>query len=292
MSYEESNIRVRSRVGQWLSEIRSNRSANIGFTILAIIVLLSVFAPFFVPHDATSQNTDNRFASPSVEHPMGTDHLGRDIFSRVLLGGRVSLFLGVAATGLGLALGIPFALLSAYSGGRVDEFIMRSVDIAISIPGLLLALLILALLDSNIWTAILAIGVSFAPRIARVVRGSALSVKNEEFIAASKVRGESHTYIIFRDIFPNTLPPIIVEASIRIGYAILFGTSLSFLGLGTQPPTPDWGFEIAVARDHIWSSPWPLIWPSLMLILTIMAFNMLGDGLSEILEPRTESEEI
>lgn len=277
-------------LGKRIARVRQSRTALIGFLILIPIITLSLFAPYIAPHDVTEQDVANKFAEPSVEHPMGTDHLGRDTFSRVLMGGQTSLFLGLMATGLGLLLGVPPALIAAYSGGRVDEVIMRGVDIMISIPGLLFALLILTMLSSNIWNAIMAIAIVFAPRIARVVRGSALSVKNEEFIQAAKVRGESDTYIVFGEMLPNVMAPIIVEASIRVGFAILFGTSLSFLGLGAQPPNPDWGYMVAQSREHLWSSPWPLIAPSVALVLTVVGFNALGDGLRDLLDPQTEGD--
>lgn len=276
--------------GKRIARVRKSRTALIGFLILVPIITMSLFAPYVAPYDVTEQEVTNKFAEPSLEHPMGTDHLGRDTFSRVLYGGSTSLFLGLMATALGLLLGVPPALVAAYSGGRVDEVIMRGVDIMVSIPGLLFALLILTMLSSNIWNAIFAIAIVFAPRIARVVRGSALSVKNEEFIQAAKVRGESDTYIVFGEMLPNVLAPIIVEASIRVGFAILFGTSLSFLGLGTQPPNPDWGYMVAQSREHLWSSPWPLIAPSVVLVLTVVGFNALGDGLRDLLDPQTESD--
>jgi len=281
-----SSSRLRG-LGKRIAQVRKSRTALIGFLILVPIITLSVFAPYVAPYDVTEQDVTNKFAEPSVEHPMGTDNLGRDTFSRVLVGGRTSLFLGLMATGLGLLLGVPPALIAAYSGGRVDEVIMRGVDIMVSIPGLLFALLILTMLSSNIWNAIMAIAIVFAPRIARVVRGSALSVKNEEFVQAAKVRGESDTYIVFGEILPNVMAPIIVEGSIRVGFAILFGTSLSFLGLGTQPPNPDWGYMVAQSREHIWNSPWPLISPSIALVLTVVGFNTLGDGLRDLLDPQT-----
>ncbi len=276
--------------GKRIARVRKSRTALIGFVILIPIITMSLFAPYVAPYDVTEQDVTNKFAEPSLDHPMGTDHLGRDTFSRVLAGGRTSLFLGLMATALGLLLGVPPALVAAYSGGRVDEVIMRGVDIMVSIPGLLFALLILTMLSSNIWNAIFAIAIVFAPRIARVVRGSALSVKNEEFIQAAKVRGESDTYIVFGEMLPNVLAPIIVEASIRVGFAILFGTSLSFLGLGTQPPNPDWGYMVAQSREHLWSSPWPLIAPSIVLVLTVVGFNALGDGLRDLLDPQTEGD--
>lgn len=280
-----------TRVTNWLQRLERvelNRTATVGLLLLVPIVILSLAAPVVSPYDVTEQNVANKFADPSPQHLFGTDHLGRDTLSRVLVGGQTTLFLGVTATLLGLLLGVPFGIIAAYYGGWVDEVIMRSVDIAISVPGLLLALLILTVLSSNIWNAILVIGVIFAPRIARVVRGSALSVRNEEFVRAAEARGESDLFVMFGEIFPNVLAPIIVEGSLRVGFAILFGTSLSFLGLGTQPPQPDWGFMIAQARNHIWTSPWPLVFPSLTLVATVVGFNALGDGLRDILDPQTE----
>jgi peptide/nickel transport system permease protein len=262
----------------------------IGLLILVPIVTMSLFAPYITPYDVTEQDVTNRFADPSLEHPMGTDQLGRDLLSRVMVGGRTSLFLGVSATALGLLLGVPPAIVAAYAGGRVDEVVMRTVDILISVPGLLFALLILTVLSSSVWNAILAIGFVFAPRITRVVRGSALSVKEEEFVKAAQARGESDAYIVFGEILPNVMAPITVEASIRVGFAILFGTSLSFLGLGTQPPNPDWGYMVAQAREHMWSSVWPLVWPSVVLVLTVVGFNALGDGLRDLLDPQSRGE--
>lgn len=285
-SKSESTSHIRSFTRR-IARVRHSRTAMVGLLILVPIITLSLFAPYVAPHSVTEQNIANKFADPSVEHPMGTDHLGRDTLSRVLVGGQTSLFLGVSATGLGLLLGVPPALVAAYAGGRVDEIIMRGVDIMISIPGLLFALLVLTMLSSNIWNAIMAIAIVFAPRIARVVRGSALSVKNEEFVQAAQVRGESDMYIIFGEILPNVMAPIIIEASIRVGFAILFGTALSFLGLGTQPPNPDWGYMVAQSRENIWNSPWPLIWPSIALVLTVVGFNTLGDGLRDLLDPQT-----
>jgi peptide/nickel transport system permease protein len=207
-----------------------------------------------------------------------------------MLGGRVSLFLGTLATGLGLILGIPIGLISGYIGGQVDEAIMRLMDALMSFPSLLLALLILTTLSSSIWNAIAAIGIVYAPRIARIVRGSTLSAKQQEYVQAAEARGESSLYIMFGEIFPNITAPIVVEASIRVGFAILVGTSLSFLGLGAQPPTPDWGYMIAEARNHLYSSFWYLLWPSVALGMTVTGFNLLGDGLRDQLNLQSGGE--
>lgn len=275
-----------------LRRLLGNRKAALGLLLLVPLVAGSLLGPFVVPHDPTTTNLADKNAAPNSEYLLGTDHLGRDLLSRVLLGGRTSLFLGVAATALGLVLGVPIGLFAGYSGGRVDEVIMRLMDVLMSFPSLLLALLVLTVLSSSIWNAIMAIGVVSAPKIARVVRGSTLSVKQEEFVQAARARGESDSYIMFGEILPNILPPIIVEGSIRVGFAILVGTSLSFLGLGTQPPNPDWGYMIATARDHIWNTVWFLVWPSIALGATVVGFNLLGDGLRDVLDPEVGGEEL
>jgi peptide/nickel transport system permease protein len=273
-------------------ELLSNRNAVLGLALLVPIFVVSVFAPVITPHDPTATNASDRFEGPSGEYLLGTDNFGRDLLSRVMLGGRTTLYLGLTAVGLALALGVPVGLAAGYLGGRVDEVLMRAMDILMSIPSLLLALLIVSMLSANVTNAVLAIGIVYAPRIARIVRGSTLSVKNEAFVAAAEARGESDLYIMFGEILPNVVSPIIVEASIRIGFAIIIGTSLSFLGLGTQPPQADWGFMIAQARSYIFNTVWFLLWPSLLLGATVLGFNLLGDGLRDVLDPRVTGEDL
>lgn len=280
------------RTVRTLRQVWGNRRARVGLLLILPLVFASVVGPYVVPHEPTETNVADKLEGPSAKYVFGTDNLGRDLFSRVLVGGRTTLFLGVMATLLGLLLGVPIGLVAGTVGGRVDEAIMRFMDALLSFPSLLLALLILTVLSSSIWNAILAIGIVYTPRLARVVRGSALSVKQEEFVKAAEARGESTTYIMFGEILPNILGPIIVEGSIRIGFAILVGTSLSFLGLGSQPPNPDWGYMIAQARSHLYESPWFLIWPSIALGATVMGFNLLGDGLRDVIDPQTGGEQL
>lgn len=284
---------------KWVEQIKTaflsgvkNRKFLLGTILVGGVSIVSLLGPVLAPYDPTTTAAANSLAGPTMAHPLGTDYLGRDILSRVLIGGRVSLFLGVSATLLGLAIGIPIGLLSAYTGGRTDEGLMRAMDALMSFPSLLLALLILTVLSSSIWNAVLAIGVVNAPKIARVVRSGALSVKQEEFIDAARAMNETRSHIMFREILPNILPPIIVEGSIRVGFAILVGTSLSFLGLGVQPPTPDWGLMISEARNHTHQSVWFLLWPSIALGITVIGFNLFGDGLRDILDPQVGGEEL
>ena len=267
-------------------ELLGNRRVVIGLALLFPMVIMAIFGDLLAPHDPTATHVDQRYDSPGGEFLLGTDHLGRDIFSRIIVGARTTLLLGFGSVGLALAAGVPIGLLAGYTGGRTDELLMRSMDIIMSIPTLLLGLLILVVLSSNVVNVILAIGIVYAPRIARVTRSATLSVSEESYVLAAQARGESRTHILFREILPNVTSPIIVEGSVRVGYAIMIGTSLSFLGLGTGPPTPDWGFMIAEAREHMFQTMWFLIWPSLALLITVMSTNILGDGLRDVLDPR------
>jgi peptide/nickel transport system permease protein len=280
------------RLKAFLGEIRNNRNALLGLIILVPIVSLTVLSVHLPIHDPTATHVADRFADPSLQYLFGTDGYGRDLLARTLVGGRTSLFLGVSSVLFGLVFGVPVGLVAGYNSGNVDEVLMRAMDVLLSFPGLLLALLVLVALEGSIWTAILAIGIIFVPRIARVVRGSTLSVKNEEFVEAAQARGESDLYILFKVILPNVASPIIVEATIRVGFAILIGTAISFLGLGTQPPNADWGYMIAQARKVISQTPWFLFWPSLWLGLTVVGFNLLGDGLRDILNPKETGENL
>jgi len=269
-----------------VTSLLTNRRIIVGLALLVPMVVLAILGDIAAPYDPATTHVADRFADPGGKYLLGTDHLGRDLLSRVILGGRTSLLLGFGAAGLGLVLGVPIGLLAGHAKGRTDEVLMRIMDIIMSTPTLLLGLLILVVLPSNIINVILAIGVVYAPRIARVTRSATLSVSEEEYVMAARARGESDVHILFREILPNVTGPIVVEGSVRVGYAIMIGTALSFLGLGAGPPNPDWGFMIATARQHIYQTPWFLIWPSLALLITVMGTNIIGDGLRDVLDPR------
>jgi peptide/nickel transport system permease protein len=273
-----------------VTALATNRRILVGLALLVPVVVAAILGEAVAPYDPTETHVAQRYAGPGGQFILGTDHLGRDLLSRVILGGRTSLLLGFGATALGLTLGVPIGLLAGYVKGRTDEVLMRVMDIIISVPTLLLGLLILVALPSNIVNVILAIGVVYAPRIARVTRSATLSVSEQEYVLAARARGESNSYILFREILPNVTGPVVVEGSVRVGYAIMIGTALSFLGLGSGPPNPDWGFMIATAREHIYQTPWFLIWPSLALLVTVMATNIIGDGLRDVLDPRVTGE--
>jgi peptide/nickel transport system permease protein len=253
----------------------------IGAVILAAVVGLSLVGPLVAPYSATEQHILERFQGPGGKYLLGTDQYGRDLLSRALLGGRTALLLGVGAVSLGLLLGVPIGLGSGYAGGPTDEVVMRVMDALLSFPSLLLALLIITALGASLTHALLAIGVAGAPGIARIVRSETLALREAEFVLAARARGESVVFIMFGEILPNVLPPIVIEGTIRTGFAILTGASLAFLGLGVQPPTADWGLMIREARQYVFLSPWPLLVPGVALAVTIIGFNLLGDGLRD-----------
>ncbi len=267
--------------------VRANPALALGSLIVGSVIALSVLAPVVAPYAVTEQRILDRLQAPSVTHALGTDQYGRDLLSRTLYGGRTALLLGVGAVALGLALGVPVGLGSGYVGGRADEVVMRVVDAFLAFPALLMALLIITALGATTLHALLAIGVANAPGVARIVRSQTLTVRHEEFVLAARVQGDSHTYIMFGEILPNVLPPIVIEATIRVGFAVLAGASLSFLGLGVQPPQADWGLMIREARLYIFLSPWPLLCPGAALALTIVGFNLFGDGLRDRLAARS-----
>lgn len=284
--------RVKDQMKDIGLRLLGNRKIVFGLSILIPLIIISVLAPILAPYDPNETHMLHRYAGLGGEFLLGTDHMGRDILSRVLFGGRTTLLLGFGAVALALLMGVPIGLVAGYNGGRIDEAIMRVMDSIMSIPTLLLGILLLTLLPPSVFNVILAVGVVYTPRIARVVRSGTLSVKREAFVKAAQSRGESDSYILFKEILPNVMPPIIVEGSVRIGFAILIGASLSFLGLGAQPPYPDWGFMVSTAREHIYQTPWFLLWPSLALAVTILSINVLGDGLRDVLDPKVTGEEV
>jgi peptide/nickel transport system permease protein len=253
----------------------------VGGAILALVLVIGVAAPWIAPYPTTEQHMLDRLKPPGARFVLGTDQYGRDLLSRTLVGARPALVLGLGAVALGLALGVPIGLLAGYVGGRLDDVVMRVVDAMLAFPSLLLAVLIITALGASTGHALLAIGVANAPGVARIVRSATLALREAEFVLAARARGERHLYVMFGEIFPNVLAPVVVEATLRVGFAILAGASLSFLGLGVQPPTADWGLMIREARQYVFQSPWPLLAPGTALAVTIVAFNLFGDGLRD-----------
>ena len=230
-----------------------------------------------------------RFLPPSATYWLGTDEYGRDVLSRLLMGTRLSLAMGVSATLVSLAFGVPIGLAAGYFRGRIDEVLMRSADVLMAIPPIMLGLLVLAVTPPALWKTAVTVGFVYIPLIARLARSVTLSLANEDFIQAARARAESTAYILFREILPNAWPPLIVEASLRVSYAILLGSALSFLGLGAQPPSSDWGLMISEARSFLDRAPWIALAPGLAMCLLVIGINLVGDGARERLDPRLKA---
>lgn len=269
----------------WL-RLRRNKLAMISLFVIILLFLMAIFADYIAPYDYAKQDYSNRFAYPSREHWMGTDNFGRDILSRVIKGGQVSLLVSVSSVIMALVVGCVLGALAAYYGGRLDNIVMRIMDIIMAIPGFLLAVSISAALGSGIQNAAIAIGVGSIPQFARIMNSAVLTVKDQEFVEAAACCGARDSRIVFKHILPNTLSAIIVNATLRIANAILIISSLSFIGLGVQPPTPEWGSILSAGREFIRDFYPIVIFPGLAILITLIAFNLLGDGLRDAMDPR------
>lgn len=262
------------------------KPAAFGLGVIVVLVFCAVFADVLTPYPP-DQYTEAVSVPPGWAHPFGVDHLGRDILSRVIHGARISLWVGVLAVGISLTAGVAIGLIAGYFGGLVDNVIMRAMDIMMSLPYVLLAILIAAVLGPSLENGILAIGIVRIPRFARLARGSTLSVRTLTYVEASRSVGAPHRRIIRKDILPNIAGPIIVYSTMSLGDAILAAAVLSFLGLGAQPPIPEWGAMLNEAQAYLIHSPYMSMFPGLAIFLTVLAFNMVGDGLRDILDPKT-----
>jgi peptide/nickel transport system permease protein len=264
---------------------RRNPIGVLGALIIVLSIAVAVAAPVLTAFDPTAQGA-TRLLPPSTTHPMGTDELGRDTFARIVHGTRVSFQVGAIAVVIALALGATTGLLAGFFGGRLDAVSMRVVDIMFAFPSLVLAIVIAGLLGPSRTNAMLAIGIVYAPAYARVVRGAVLGVMSEAYIEAARVVGGDSRHLIWRHVLPNILPPVIVMSSLSLSTAILTEAGLSFLGLGTQPPEPSWGTMLNNARTFMELAPWLAIFPGLAIMIVVFGFNLLGDGLRDILDPR------
>jgi peptide/nickel transport system permease protein len=258
----------------------------IGGAILAAIVALAVLGPWVEPYPYDEFDVVNRLQSPSLLHWFGTDEFGRDVLSRLMHGAAYSLMMGFGATAISLVIGMPLGLVAAYFGGLASASIMRLIDLLIAMPPILLGLLILAVTSPNVWKTMVAVGLIYVPIMTRLARAVALGLVGEEFILAARARGDGAPYILFAELLPNAWPPIIVECGLRVTFAILLGSALSFLGLGSQPPGSDWGLMISDARPFLDDAPWMALAPGLALCVVLIAINLLGDGLRQALDPR------
>lgn len=262
----------------------------IGLALVTLMVLVAVLAPLVIPEAwSTQMDMRARLAPPGLAHPLGTDQLGRDLLYRVMLGARTSLGIAVAAVLISIVIGLPMGMVSGYYGGRTDNVLMRLVDTLLSFPALLLALTISAVLGPNLQNTILAIGIAFTPYLARIIRGEALRVAAMPYVEAARASGTTDFWMMIRHILPNILPAVIVQGTISLAFAILAEAGLSFLGLGTQPPSASWGLMIQASRDYLDRGPWTALVPGAAVALTVLGLNMLGDTLRDILDPRKQA---
>ncbi|MDR7418440.1 MAG: ABC transporter permease [Armatimonadota bacterium] len=262
-------------------------SARIGGVLLMLVIAGAVFAPLLTPYDPIRIAPEQRLQPPSRAHPLGNDLYGRDTFTRVLYGGRISLAVGALSVGLSLALGGTMGALAGFWGGWFDAIVMRISDVLLAFPAILLAIGLLAFLGGGFWNVVLAIGIIYTAPMARVARAAVLSVRHEEYVDAATALGSGDGRVLRKHVLPNAVAPVVVESTLRLALAILAEAALSFLGLGTQPPAPTWGQMIAEGRSVMTFSSWPAIGPGLAITLTVLGFNLFGDGIRDALDPHT-----
>ncbi len=280
------NLPKQSKFKDFLSILIVNKAAMVGAIIILFYILIGLFAPLLAPYDPYKIILEDKLLPPSSDHWMGTDDKGRDILSRILYGSRLSMGVGFAAVAFGAFFGILFGLVAGYYGKWIDSFIMRMMDVMLAFPGILLALAIISALGPGLINVTIAVGAFSVPLFARIVRGSTLEVRRLEYIDAIRSLGANDFTIIFKHILPNILSPIIVQGTLRLATAILSAAGLSFLGLGAQPPSPEWGTMLSNGRDFLFSAPYIAIFPGLAISILVLGFNIFGDGLRDAFDPR------
>lgn len=264
-----------------------NRGAVIGLVIIGLFVVSSFAAPIITSKSPTETSLPNRLQPASWEHPLGTDELGRDLFTRMLYGGRISLGIGLISVAIGIVIGVPIGALSGYYGGKIDIVVQRFIDIMIAFPGILLAIVVVTVLGVGVTNVMIATGIASVPIYARLVRGSVLAAKEQSYVAAARAAGIGDLSIIFRHILPNTIAPVIVQSTFQIATAILWAAGLGFLGLGAQAPTPEWGAILSNGRQYIRTAHHLTTFPGLAILFMVIGFNLVGDGLRDALDPKT-----
>ena len=270
--------------------LKKNQGAMTGLAIIVFFILIAIFAPVIAPHDPLEQTIELRKSPPMTNgYILGSDDLGRDMLSRLIYGAQISMTIGVVSVGISLVLGLVIGVISAYFGGMLDKVIMRIIDIMLAFPYILLTIVIVAILGPSLINAMVAIGISQVPRYARLVRASVLAEKENDYVLAERALGAGDMELMFLTILPNCLSATIVQSTLGIGEAILSSAGLSFLGLGAQPPTPEWGLMIASSKEFITNAWWIVTLPGLAILLAVLGFNLLGDGLRDILDPKMRS---
>lgn len=282
---EKSNPRAEA-FKTFMKRLLKNKAAVVGGLVILFIIIVGVLGPFLVKTDPNAQNILNKLQPPSKEHWFGTDNFGRDIFSRIVNGTKLTLTVGFLSVFIGGTIGVILGIVAGYYGGAIDTITMRLMDILLAFPGILLALAIVSVLGGSLVNVIIAVGIFSVPAFARIVRGSTLQVKRLEYIDAVRALGASDIRIIFKHILPNILSPIIVQATMRIATAILTASGLAFLGLGAQPPDPEWGAMLSDGRTYMHNAGHMVLIPGMMIVVVVLAFNIFGDGLRDALDPK------
>ncbi|MCI9473084.1 MAG: ABC transporter permease [Flavonifractor sp.] len=276
----------KSQLQEVWGRFKKNRLALFGMVLILLMILMVVLSPLIAPYGFDEQNYYEIFASPSLQHLCGTDNLGRDVFSRLLYGGRVSLTIGIISVGIGLLCGGLMGALAGYYGGKLDNTLMRIIDILMAIPSVILAISICAALGPGLVNTMIAVGVASIPNYARILRSSILSIKQQEYVEAARAIGASNARIISKHIVPNSLSGLIVQASMGVGRAIISAASMSFIGLGIAPPNPEWGAMLSAGRTYFRDYPHMVLFPGIAIFLAVLSMNLIGDGLRDALDPR------
>lgn len=281
-----------SKILGFYKQYRKNKSALVGLYIVIILIFAGLLAPILAPHDPIIQNLGNRLIPPfwnaggSFSYILGTDDFGRDVLSRIMYGARISLMIGIISVSIALVFGTLVGSISAYFGGLIDMIFMRIMDIMLAIPSILLAVIIVSVLGPSLFNVMIAIGIVGIPSYARLIRGSVLAEKEKEYVTASRINGSSHFRLILKVILPNCAAPLIVTATMGFATAVIEAAAYSFLGLGAQPPTPEWGAMLTNSLEFITTAPWMVFYPGIAIFLTVMGFNLVGDGLMDVLDPK------
>ena len=268
--------------------LKRRRGAMVGLGVVTLVILAAIFAPLLAPYDPIQQSWSAVRKAPSAAYWLGTDEAGRDLLSRIIFGARASLSAGVISVAIAIGVGVPLGLLAGYTGGLVDGLISRLTDAMLAVPFLILAIALAAFLGPSLGNAMIAIGVTATPIFVRLTRGQVLAVKGEDYVEAARAVGNPHWRIALRHILPNVLPALLVQATLTVATAIIAEASLSFLGLGQQPPAPSWGSMLNSAQRFLVNAPWMAVWPGLAIFVTVLSFNLLGDGLRDALDPRSK----
>lgn len=288
-------MRNENRFLEFVRLFKKNKSAVFGLCIASMLIVFALFSPFIATALPDIQDLSARLIPPfwyeggSIKHLLGTDDFGRDLFSRIIYGARISIMVGAISVSISLFFGLVMGVFAGYYGGLIDAMIMRLVDMMLSIPAILLAIVIVSILGPSLYNAMIAIGIVGIPTYARIVRGSVLAEKEKEYVIASRINGSNNIRLMFKVILPNCTTPIIVQATMGFASAVLEAAGLSFLGLGAQPPTPEWGAMLADSLQFITTAPWMIFYPGLAIFLTVLGFNLIGDGLMDVLDPKLKA---